>query len=185
MSIFKKKKLTVRHGDIELRDPDKHFYSALTTGINDITLIGSHKETVKWLVRQNLPVRCSRGYGNTIFVIIRNQAPRLSEQILKSVADAFGISPMSLVSAGFSLPSVELSGVLSGLSDRQSDIEDQGKSKIDEAITNKCTSKDVIVTITSAKGCHRDSGIMSNTVVQLPSGLSSRFCGGALAALQP
>lgn len=172
--------LKVQIGEIELKDANKHYLSALTVGTNDIVLIGKHKDCVRWLISQNKPLRTASGHGDAVHIIIRKQAPRLNETILSSVAGALGISPMSMISAG--IPS----GVFESLSSTVTDmIASEASSEIDSRITDACSNKKVHVYLSAAKGCFATHGAYKGMIATLPSGLSSRFAGGALAALTP
>jgi len=163
---------------LQLNGNNAGHLKAIVVGSSDFILKGKQKDIVKWLADFKKPVKCTTGYGNDIWIILRGKAASVSEEIAKMYGSAFGVGGIgSCLFTGVTAVVAVSDAVAAaaGVALNESDI------NID-SVLDSCMSKSVTVRISCAKGPHRNTA--GDSVVKLSSGLSARYSAGALAALK-
>ena len=177
---------------LELKNNNASHLKAIVVGNKDFLMTGTQREIVKWLTSFDKPIKCSPGFGNEVWVILRNVSPKISEVMRQAYGSALGIGGVgSLVFHGFAAfstaantaaqaaPSGELASAAAGAVFNMSD---NNFDSVLSSVIDKLVGKKVTVRLSSSKGAYAAKVAQSSTV-KIPSGLTSRYCAGVLSTL--
>lgn len=166
---------------------------AIVVGNQDFVMTGTQRQIVKWLTEFDRPIKCSAGFGNEVWIIFRERAPKISEEMQKAYGAALGVSGVgSLIFHGVgafsasantafqAAASGDAASTVAGAAFNMSDINlDSMLGKV----VDKLIAPKVQVRLSCARGAY-SSQLSKSSIVKIPSNLTSKYCAGVLAIMK-
>ena len=169
-----------------LKNNDTFYWKAITVGTQNFKLVGKQNQICNWLISHPMPVKCAKGYGGSVKMVVHGFMPHWRDAFLEQFAGAFagGGSVMGVFGSFLAGTASETAGaVISAFNTPTQLSGDAAEGSLREKIFGK---KVEVIFMPSMQPHSREASPKHRAKsLELPSGLSTRFYGNGLKDLSP